>query len=249
MSKIPVSKIKKYESIVEKLEKNQQVWQAIGAMQNAVNDIKNLLSLVNDEPQEKKKRGPAKKTEDEKASENLKKNRRNSLNKKTATLAGSLYAYVIDAKESSIEKKDLVSSSQMNNKNDKQALITANQILEIAKAHTQNLMHYGVTEGELSDLATAITDFSQVAGRRKPVLAVEEKTKVNIPKIFKDIEDILEEKVDRLLLRFEDSHAAFYKSYKRARKSLSKADAKKENTVEAASTENKRPVGRPKTKI
>lgn len=253
MSKIPASKIKKYEAIVEKLEKNQQVWQAIGAMQNAVNDIKNLLELFVEAPQEKKKRGPAKKSDADKATENLKTDRRNILNKRTATLTGSLYAYMIDAKESSLDKKYLVSSVQMANKNDKQALIIANHSLEIAKNHIQKLMHYGVTQDELTTLQTTIQEFEEVAGNRKAVPAtveVQTKEKINFTKTLKDIDDILEEKVDRLLLRFEDSHADFYKSYKRARKGLSKAEAKKETATEneeGVEVPIKRRAGRPKT--
>ncbi len=226
MSKIPAAKIKKYETIVEKLEANQQIWQAIGAMQNAVNDIKTRLSNLVNPIKEVKKRGPAPKSADEKNSVNLKVERRNTLNKKTVRLAGSLYAYVIDLKEPTIDKKELVDSTQMGKKNDKQAVLTAQKLVEFSQENHEKLSYYGVTQEELEALMAATKEFAEVAGRKKKEAdtAPKEKPKERISgtKILKEIDDILVEKVDRLLLRFEDSHPDFYKSYDRARRNMKK---------------------------
>lgn len=248
MSKNPVSKVKKYDNIVEKLTANQHIWQAIGAMQNAVNDITNLLNSLREPATEKKKRGTTPKSEKGKSSENIKEDRRNSLNKKSVLLAGSIVLYAADTADSGIDKKELALAEKIGAKNDKQALLTAQMLIDTAKKNQSKLEYYGVSQDDLTALENAVQNFKEVAGRKKKSEQSEDdkpKGRTNFTKILKDIDDILEEKVDRLLLRFEDSHTDFYKSYERARRSMNQkvAVVKKDGETE---TPDKRKAGRPR---
>ncbi|TAE14353.1 MAG: hypothetical protein EAZ95_09980 [Bacteroidetes bacterium] len=253
MAKISPAKINKYDVLVKKLEDNQQVWQAIGALQNSVNEIKSLLAHLQPPAGEKKPRGRAKRSDEEVQNANMKKDRRNSLNKKTVTLAGSLYAFAIETKNEDIKTIAFLNHNKMENKNDKQAILVGAEVLESAKANVDKLAYYGVTAEELVALGSAIEDFKQVAGRRKLQGNDEEdeqpKVKISATKILKDIDDILEERVDKLLLRFEDSHPDFYKSYNRTRNSL-KGKSKRVVAVVATDAapqdENKPRRGRPR---
>jgi hypothetical protein len=230
MAKVSPAKLNRYDVLVKRLEDNQQVWQAIGALKNSVNEIKSLLAQLQPPSSEKKQRGRTKRSEEEISNANLKKERRNSINRKTVTLAGSLYAYAIESQDEATKNLALLNHQKMEKKNDKQAIIIASEILESAKPIVEKLAYYGVTPEELEALHKAIEDFKQVAGNRK--LGEEDegdgqpKVRVSATKILHEIDEILEEKVDKLLLRFEDSHPDFYKSYNRTRSNMQKGGRK-----------------------
>jgi|GEM_PF-5334737 len=256
MSKNLSPKIAKYETIVKKLEENQQVWQAIGALQNSVNDIKNCLATLQIPETEKKPRGRAPKMANVQSSEAIKKERKNTLVKKTITLAGALYAYAIDSQNNEIKILSFLNRVKMEKKNDKQAAQASTELLEVATNKLQELAYYGVEKEELTLLESAITAFKEVAGRRKAVAIEAEdataKVKINVGKVLKEIDAILEDKVDKLLYRFQDSHPDFYKSYHRTRYAMNKATTKTAKTATESDTppvtdgEPKPRRGRPK---
>ncbi len=252
MSKINATKVAKYEAIVKKLEDNQQVWQAIGALQSSVNDIKNHLASLRTPESEKRPRGRAKKIVQPVTDYTIKKSLKTLVAKKVTLLAGSLYAYAIEAQNNELKGLATLDQAKIEKKNDKQVLLAGLALLDIAKTNLQNLAYYGVSQEELNTLEVILTEFKATLTKPKAIIVKPEKVnkvKINGGKILREIDAILEEKVDRLLLRFEDSHTAFYKSYKRTRTAMSKksvAETTVTDTIADANDAPKKGRGRPK---
>ena len=84
-------------------------------------------------------------------------------------------------------------------------------------SHTEHLADYSITEAQLTELSTSVDDFSALIGqprqRRSAALTANRAAEEGIA----DAVNLLNDKMDNLVLLFKESHPAFYSDYEAAR--------------------------------
>ena len=241
-------KIKKYAGLVEHLEANQQIWQAIGALQTSVDQAKTIIELL-DKPVEKKIKEPKKNTEKQ-ASSTEKKEARTALIKKTISVAGSLYAYALDSADKNLKAVAIIDIAKFEKKSNAMLAKTSLSIHKNIQDNLANLAHYGVQQSEIDELEQSVKSFKAITLTKVITKKAPKLPKVKIsPSSISELDALFKNKIDKLLFRFEDSHNDFYKVYTRKRNAIVPKTPKKTKEIVEATTTDAKPVtrkGRPK---
>jgi hypothetical protein len=79
--------------------------------------------------------------------------------------------------------------------------------------HVDALKEYGITADLLSSLQTAISNFNEAAPKPRTEIGRRKTRKEMIVQLFKELDEILNERMDALMGKFRTSHPEFYQTY------------------------------------
>jgi hypothetical protein len=221
MNPIQAKKLNKYQAILQLLNNNQGLWQSLPALQKAVEDFGNLISQSQVPLPRGNKGKPRKTKNNDNELLQLKAEKKKVLSRRATVVAGAVFVYAQDKNDEGL--KAVMKHTQFNllNFNDRKSLNTCKQIYDASQKVLSGLGNYGIGEAEMSALKAALDEYETVATKRKLKAPVEEKpAKIGVGavnKLFSEMDDLLQNRIDKLMVRYADSHADFYDTYERAR--------------------------------
>ena len=142
-----------------------------------------------------------------------KRNFKSKLCQLTFDLAGMVYAYAVDTGNSTLKQEMKISPSTLKRKTDAELVQMCQAIHDRAAENVNPLKDYGVTADMLTELQTSIDNYA--AASPKPRTAIgKRKTRTEIvAQLFRELDEILNDRMDALMGKFRTSHPEFYQTY------------------------------------
>jgi hypothetical protein len=90
-------------------------------------------------------------------------------------------------------------------------------VIQAARNELTNLVDYGVTEAQVTELETSIDDFNSMIGRPRTIRNQAFAAISELEELINTANGVAKQKLDNLMLLFETTQPAFYEEYQRAR--------------------------------
>lgn len=212
------------------LDENPAIVATVVAFQTAVNALKDKIAAI-DDIAELSSLSIVGITADKRFS-------KESLCQLTADIAGMIYAFAVDTKNNALKEEVNLSISRLKRKGDTELLQICQAIHDRAEENKGSLGDYGITNEMIAELQTAIDNYA--AASPKPRTAIgKRKTRKEIEKqLFKELDEILNDRMDALSGKFRKSHPEFYQTYQNLREIIdpSTTTTQLKGTITDAST-------------
>ena len=98
-------------------------------------------------------------------------------------------------------------------------LQTARELIltDLLTSHRPALAKYGVTKAQVTDLETSVDDFRELVGHPRLKRTQANLAKKAVEELVESAVEVLNEKMDKVMLQFQFSNPSFYEGYKKAR--------------------------------
>lgn len=113
------------------------------------------------------------------------------------------------------------SRSDVGKGRDTEVVARCQDILAAATENLASLADYGITQAKLTNLKKKIEAFQAVQPKPRKGRAASSSATKELAKLFKEVDELLNERLDGLAVQFKDSQAAFYNEYTTARSVVS----------------------------
>jgi NADH:ubiquinone oxidoreductase subunit C len=100
---------------------------------------------------------------------------------------------------------------------DNRKLTLATHLLNLAKTNASALVEYGIDEAQLEEIGAGIAAYEKVIGNPMRAIAIRKQKTSNIKELFATLDSILYDKLDRMMVLFQESHPEFYGEYRNSR--------------------------------
>jgi len=90
-------------------------------------------------------------------------------------------------------------------------------LTDLLTAHRKSLEEYGVTKAQVTDLETSVDDFRELVGQPRLIQSQANLAKKAVEELVESALEILNSKLDKVMLQFQFSNTKFYEGYKKAR--------------------------------
>ena len=140
-----------------------------------------------------------------------------NLIEKGVTLSGILQAYAAVTGNIKLAGKVALTKSDITKirETDVEAIIAP--IIEEARKELTNLVDYGLTEDMVVETETSLDDFKALIGQPRTVRNQAFAAMTLLEELFDATNDVVKNKLDKLMIRFKFTHTEFYSEYERAR--------------------------------
>ncbi len=191
------------------LDANSSLWNTFSVILTPKNNLDEIILRVI-EQNEKAMAGTQSITADKTST-------REGLARKVEVVSGILQAYasitgnnaIIDS--ISVNRTDVVSARET----DVDALVTP--VINYARAELANLADYGISEAMILETETSLDQFNSLIGNPRTVRNQAYAALATLQELIDSALDILNDRLDKLMLRFKYTHPGFYDEYMRAR--------------------------------
>ncbi|SHJ06323.1 hypothetical protein SAMN05444280_11074 [Tangfeifania diversioriginum] len=209
MNKTQTNHMRMFLNTQEVLDENTTLWSSIPVLLNVKNNFDELIQRIEETNEKTVLRSEA--VTASKASV-LK-----ALAKKCTTLAGTLQAYAAITGNAKLagEVKLVESDFDRARETDVEALVTP--VIKNARKALENLADYGVTEAMITETETSLDDFKALIGQPRTIRNQAFAAMSLLEELFDATNDLLNNRLDPLMIRFKYSDTEFYSAYERAR--------------------------------
>lgn len=136
---------------------------------------------------------------------------------RTVRYAGGLKAYAkVNGNEELAAKAD-VSHSYFLRHRDADFPQAVQNLLDLLNAEVLNLADYGITEAQLTELGTSLDDFREMIGAPREQQSAADIANREATEGVRDAVDLLNNRMDAVMLMFEGTDPGFYRGYESAR--------------------------------
>jgi len=191
------------------LDANTAVWSGIPIVVNTKNEIDELIQRI----AEKNELANA----DSKAVTANKENVLEGLIQKVVALSGTLQAYGAITGKSVLAEKVKITRSDIIQARETDVEALVKPVTDTARAELDNLADYGVTEPMVTEAETSTDQFNELIGRPRTIRNQAFAAKSALQELMDTAMDMLNNRLDKLMLQFQFSHPEFYDEYLRAR--------------------------------
>ncbi len=152
----------------------------------------------------------------------------------TVQVAAAVYVYAIDNNQPDLQRKASVSPSQLQHMSAEKLITTCLNIHALAAQLNGNLSDYGVLPEAITNLKKEIDDFAAVIASPRSAIVTRSQATARIAELVTELNQLLKDRVDKLMLLFQHNQPQVYQTYKAARiiVDLHKATKKEEEEVE-----------------
>lgn len=133
------------------------------------------------------------------------------------TVAGALYVYAIENKNSELLVIASVNKNSFYKTHGNQALSLAKNIATEADALAAELADYGVSDADRQGLDAAIAGYEALIVSPRTAINERKQHTGNLAQQLAAADSVLCDKLDKLVVRFKTENPAFYNGYKNAR--------------------------------
>lgn len=191
------------------LENNSDKWNGIPIMVANKNELDELLQRIIRVNKETKPIS--------KAVTNDKKMERLALTEKTLGIAGILQAYAsINSNNQLAEIADITKSSLLTCR-ETEVETTINPIVDEARRLLPLLVDYTLTEEMVLEVETSLDDYKVLIGQPRTIRNKAFTAITALEDLFNKTNEILKNRIDKLMIRFKMTDPEFYETYTRAR--------------------------------
>lgn len=193
----------------ETLDSNSALWHMIPVLLSSKNNFDELIqriAAVNEKTITNSKAVTANK---ELAQQNL--------SGKAVTVSGITQAFAAITGNAKLAGKVTLTKTDIDRarETDVEALISP--VIEAARKELTNLAEYGLTEEMVVELETSLDDFKALIGQPRTVRNQAFAAMTLLDELFDAANDVVKNKLDKLMIRFKFTHTEFYSEYERAR--------------------------------
>ena len=209
MNKSQTNHMRMFLNTQESLDASTAEWNGIPILLNVKNNFDELIQRIEETNE---KTVPKSKAVTEDKARVLK-----ALAKKATMLAGTLQAYAaITGNAKLAGEVDLVESDFTHSREtDVEAMVTP--VIKNARKELENLTDYGVTEAMITEAETSLDDFKALIGQPRTIRNQAFAAMSLLDELFDAANDLLNNRLDPLMIRFKYSETEFYSEYERAR--------------------------------
>jgi len=193
----------------ESLDANTAKWNGIPILLSVKNNLDELIQRIevtNEKTQPKSKAVTEDKARVLKA-----------LAKKATMLAGTLQAYAAITGNAKLagEVKLVESDFERARETNVEALVIP--VIKYARKELENLTEYNLSEAAVTEVETSLDDFKSLIGQPRTIRNQAFAAKSLMEELFDTTNDLLNSRLDLLMLRFKYTNPEFYDQYIRAR--------------------------------
>lgn len=142
-----------------------------------------------------------------------KKNFKETVCQLTFDIAGMVYAYAVENANSTLKQEMKFSISQLKRKGDAELVQFCQAIHDRTFEIKEALKNYGITDDLLTAQQTAIDDYAAASPRPRTAIGKRKTRKEIIVQLFREMDEILNDRMDALMGKFRTSEPEFYQTY------------------------------------
>lgn len=131
--------------------------------------------------------------------------------------AAATRACAVASSNRELAKRVDYSRSDVGKGRDTEVVARCQDILSAATENVASLADYGITQANLPELKKKIENFQSVQAKPRQSRATSSSATKEIAKLFTQVDELLNERLDGLAVQFKDTQAAFYNAYTTAR--------------------------------
>lgn len=140
-------------------------------------------------------------------------NLKQTLSQLTADIAGMIYAFASANSNNTLKQEVNTTIAKLLRKPDAELVAVCQVIHDRAVEHKDALEDYGVTTEMLTALQTAIDDYAAASPKPRTAIGKRKTRKEIIKQLFRELDAILNERMDALMGKFRITHPEFYQTY------------------------------------
>lgn len=209
MNKIQTNQLRMHKNTQETLDLNSTLWNGIPIFVTTKNEHDELIQRIM-HVNEKTNSNSKAVTED-------KKKKLEALIEKVMVLAGTLYAFASYNNKARLMGKVNITKSDLINARETDVEKLVRPIISEARKYLPDLVDFMLTEEMVVETETTLDDFMVMIGQPRTIRNQAFAAMTLLDELFDEINDLVKNKLDKLMIRFEATNTEFYSEYKRAR--------------------------------
>lgn len=209
MNKTKTNHYRMFLATQECLDSNSPLWNMIPMLLTSKNNFDELIQRIADVNEKTISNSKAITVDKAKALQNLV--------EKAVTISGILQAFAAITGNIKLAGKVSITKSDITKirETDVEAVIAP--IIKAARNRLAELVDYGLSEDMVLELETSLDDFNTQIGQPRTVRNQAFAAMTLMDELFDTANDILKNKLDKLMIRFKFTNIEFYSEYERAR--------------------------------
>lgn len=140
-----------------------------------------------------------------------------ALSGKAVTVSGILQAYTAITGNTRLAGKVKLTKSEIERARETDVEVLIAPIIKQGRKHLPELADYGLTEDMIVELETTLDDFKVHIGQPRTVRNQAYAAMTLLDELFDATNDVVKNRLDKLMIRFKFTNTEFYSEYERAR--------------------------------
>lgn len=136
---------------------------------------------------------------------------------KADEIARLLYVYAVNSKNYQLKAEMDVSAYKLMRLNEIVLGSRCQHVYNRAAQNLANLSDYGITSQSLNELQTAIENYENSVSKPRLAISIRKTLVSNLRQLFKEADEILRERMDKLIVVFKAQNPDFVRTYKFSR--------------------------------
>ena len=193
----------------ETMDANTSLWNGIPVFVTVKNQYDELIQRVMDVNEKTNPNSKAVTADKEKL--------RLSLTDKVVVISGILQAYAAFNDNTVLLGKVKITKSDVYNARETEVEKIVSPVLKEARALVSELADFMLTDEMITEVETSLDDFKAQIGQPRTVRNQAFAAMTLLDELFEATNNLVKNKLDKLMIRFEITNTEFYSEYKRAR--------------------------------
>lgn len=209
MNKIQTNHMRMFINTQTVLDQNTALWNIAPVMVTVKNNLDELIQRIEDQNEKTNPKSKGASANKEKALQ--------TVIEKVIPLSGVLQAYasftdnLVMAERVKVTKSDITKARET----DVEAIVAP--VIAAAQEELSNLGDFMVTEEMVTEVQTSLDDFKAQIGQPRTIRNKAYAAMTQLDELFDAANDLLKNKLDKLMVRFQFTNIEFYDTYQRAR--------------------------------
>jgi hypothetical protein len=199
-----------YQSTYDTCVKYESTYGSIPAFVDAVGELRDIMSVIDEEAL--RQTGAT-----SKGASQTKNEQETRMVQTAVTVAGLMYRYAFKTKNNDLLVKTDINKNTLYRLHDVEAIAAVRSLAAEMNLYANELEAYGVDESLRNEMEQSIADFQAALALPRGVIVEKKQYTGNLAKAFAEADSILYDGLDKLIVKFKTSDAAFYTDYKNAR--------------------------------
>lgn len=198
-----------YKGVKEVLTNNSNIHSSIPVIGEALSSLTSIINSIEEVNFDFRKAT--------KGSTSVKIDKEEKLIDTASRLANVLYVYAVRTNNKALQTDFKVSKSDLEKLRDTDLPNKANQIINSAESHKEELVNYGVTDDTITAARTALDEFNSAFNSQAEKMAERSADREKFTGLFEDADSVLYNELDPMIELFMDTNPEFYNRYQSAR--------------------------------
>jgi hypothetical protein len=208
MNKTQTNYFNMFLNVQEFFNDNSQIWSNIPRTVSYKNDFDEIIVLL------REKSGVS----IESISVSNKKDKlKEQIAQKTSAILGILTAFAHEKDDMDLAKQVDLSKSAILRLKDTELVPKVTFFISIARQYIEELADFGLSEASLTELEAMADEFNGLIGKPRSIRNKKFVALSEVEQLINEGNNLLKNKLDKLMLMFRESNPAFYDGYHRAR--------------------------------